>query len=199
MDIVFFGKRIICIPARVMKSVGVGAVLGLVVAGCVAFGCAIVAGFWRVGEPIGNVLPYRDGFRCRGGVNLQAYQGVGGVKAGQQAGAYTYGVRHAVTLPGEAVGLSGDAEGARGVVLCGEGAVKCCENTRGGVGHGFSPCQHVVDSFSIGRYRPVSSGASLSINSPFALRLGPRSNDAGAFYERSGIFFAGSIPAFSLR
>lgn len=199
MDIVFFGKRIICIPARVMKSVGVGAVVGLVVAGCVALGCAIVAGFWHVGESLGNAFPSRDGFRGRGGVNLQAYHGVGGVEAGQQAGAYTYGVGQAVTFPGEAVGLAGDAEGARGVVLCGECAVKCCENAGGGVGHGFSLCQQRVDTGNIVAYRPASSGASLSINYPFALRLGPRSNDAGAFSERSGIFFAGLIPAFSLR
>lgn len=176
-------------------AIGVGLLIGLLV----SFGCAYGAGFWMPGESLGNAFPYRDSFRGRGGVNLQAYQGVGGVKAGQQAGAYTYGVGQAVALPGEAVGLAGDSEGARGVVLCGECAVECCENAGGGVGHGFSPCQRRVDSRNIVAYRPASSGASLSINSPFALRLGPRSNDAGAFSERSGIFFAGSIPAFSLR
>lgn len=187
---------------NIIQNVGViggGLGVGLLVGLLVSFGCAYGAGFWMPGESLGNAFPYRDSFRGRGGVNLQAYQGVGGVKAGQQTGAYTYGVGQAVALPGEAVGLAGDAEGARGVVLCGECAVECCENAGGGVRHGFSTCQRRVDSRNIVAYRPASSGASLSINSPFALRLGPRSNDAGAFSERSGIFFAGLIPAFSLR
>lgn len=204
MDITFWNiskRRIICITALIMESLPavVGGVVGGV--GAAVVGCAVVAfvaGFWRWGDPLQNIFPSRAGFGA-GAVNLHVYQGFGGVKADQGAGAYTYGVRQRVALFGEAVGLPGQSEGCGGGAVGGVCGVKRGEDSRGGVSHGFSPCQQRVDNDSLDAYRLPSSGLGLSLSSPFALWLGPRSDSGGIPSRFPAVSFSGSVLVSSVR
>ena len=179
-------------------TAGLCAVGGVVV---VVVGCVLLAlwgGLWRFGEPVKNIFPSRAGVGA-GALYLQADQGLGGVKAGEGAGAYTYGVRQSAPLLGEAVGLPGQAKGCGGCAVGGEYGGERFKDARGGVGHVFSPCQQVVDGLSVGAYRSESSGRGLSLSSPFALRLGPLSDSGGIPSRFPAVSFSGSVLASSVR
>lgn len=186
-------KRIICSLTIVMSTV-VGGVAGI----CVAVGCAFLGGFWVPGDSFENIFPSRAGFSA-GAVNLQADQGFGWIKAGEGAGAYTYGVGQRPALLGKAVGLPAQSEGCSGGAVGSECGGERLKDARGGVFHVFPPCQHVVDGVSVGAYRSESSGLGLSLSSPFALRLGPRSDSGGIPSRFAAVSFSGSVLASSVR
>ena len=107
---------------------------------------------------------------------MQLGEGQGRVEPDYVTCQYTKVVRQPAALSGEAVGLFGDVQGVGRCGHAGEFGVKGGKEAGGGVGHGFSPRQQVVDNQNIAAYNAISSGA----DSPFVSALSvPRSDSAG--------------------